>query len=478
MIRTLPLASMLAALAVAAGIADRTAVAQESDAVTRLTVHPADAPDPALKYRLLPPLSDRRPGNAAVWYGKVTAEQSNLFNSSEIWEQIGAWATMPLDEVRTNELLQSVTDDSGVFKHLEAAARSESCDWQLPIRDEPFYEILLPEVQQARQFARLLAVRVRRQLAEGDFEGAIRSLQSGYALARNLAEGPTLVNALVGFAASHLMSRQLQDYVQQPEAPNLYWALTVLPDPLVDARPGIDAELAAFELTFPDLRDLHSTDYDQQYWKQQLETLWKSLDAYRYGDLSSQVPSLFWLTVRGYPAAKKGLIDAGWSQERVEAMPVAQVVLVYSVAQYQRRRDEQMKWLYVPYPATRSSTVNEGDRIASDVGAAEEILPLFETLIPATRAFRYSAANAQRQIAVLRLVEAIRLYGARHNGELPPSLEAIAEVPVPLDPVNGKPFGYRVEGNTAVIEGAPLRWNRPDLPPQRWELQFAQTSSP
>ena len=31
-----------------------------------------------------------------------------------------------------------------------------------------------------------------------------------------------------------MMSGQVETFIQQPDAPNLYWALTQLPDPVVD----------------------------------------------------------------------------------------------------------------------------------------------------------------------------------------------------------------------------------------------------
>ncbi len=61
-----------------------------------------------------------------------------------------------------------------------------------------------------------------------------------------------------------------------------------------------------------------------------------------------------------------------------------------------------------------------------------------------------------RQIAALRCVEAIRLYAAAHDGNLPPSLDEIKEVPVPFDPVNGKPFTYRLAGDRAFFSCEPL----------------------
>jgi hypothetical protein len=132
--------------------AGQIAVVQSSDAgkpseankapVVKLVLHPAAEPRPALKYQLLPPIMDRRPGNAAVLYGKVTAEQLPFFGNQEQWEKIVKWIDTPLAEFPREEARKVL---GGVrFQDLDRAARCEYCDWQLPLRDEPFYEILLP----------------------------------------------------------------------------------------------------------------------------------------------------------------------------------------------------------------------------------------------------------------------------------------------------------------------------------------------
>ncbi|WP_164103285.1 hypothetical protein [Candidatus Laterigemmans baculatus] len=427
----------------------KPAAAQDAGTIIRFTVHPAGDPTPALKHRLMPPLLEQRPGNAAVWYGKVAAEQQAFFVDREMWKAIEQADEWPLEEVLANEQIQKATRDSPIFFHLENAARSDHVDWQLPFRDQPYYTMLLPETQQTRQFSRLLAVRVRRQVAKRDFEGAIRSLQSGYALARFVAEGHTMVNGLVGIDESNAMSRQVREFVQHPESPNLYWALTALPDPLINARPGIEAELAALELSFPFLQDLTRSEYGEEYWRGQLEEVWKL--ARNFTDQSDDQLAFLGDVVRGYPIAKQGLIDAGWESDRVEKLAVSQAILAYSMLQYEARRDGLLKWLFVPYPASHPQPSVENVFAEAD---SEEILPLSGAFLPAFQGYRYAMARAQREIAVLRMVEAIRLYGSRHEGRIPPSLDAF-EVPIPLDPMTGKPFEYRVDQQTAIIEGPP-----------------------
>ena len=41
---------------------------------------------------------------------------------------------------------------------------------------------------------------------------------------------------------------------------------------------------------------------------------------------------------------------------------------------------------------------------------------------------------------------------AAHDGRLPATLDEIKEVPIPLNPMTGKPFPYHLEGKTAVLD--------------------------
>ena len=54
-----------------------------------------------------------------------------------------------------------------------------------------------------------------------------------------------------------------------------------------------------------------------------------------------------------------------------------------------------------------------------------------------------------------RIIEALRMYAAAHEGRLPRKLNDLT-VPVPIDPVTGQPFTYALRDDTAVIEGPPL----------------------
>jgi len=58
----------------------------------------------------------------------------------------------------------------------------------------------------------------------------------------------------------------------------------------------------------------------------------------------------------------------------------------------------------------------------------------------------------EQRLALFRVVEAVRLDGAKSGGKLPANLTDLG-VPVPIDPVSGKAFEYKVDGMTALLTG-------------------------
>lgn len=420
----------------------------------RITVHPAAEARPALEHQLLPPFLDRTPGNAAVHYGKVSAQQSVFFGDGFLQEKIRDWTRTPLDELPRKEV-REILQSPLIFDSLQRAARCEHCDWLLPIHEGDFFAIHLPELQQTRTFARLLALKVRLQVAEGEFDEAIRTLQAGYAMGRHVAEGQTLINGLVGVAICDIMSHQLQELIQQPAAPNLYWALTMLPRPVVDMQPGIEAEMDSLYLMLPELRDLDETPRTADQWRDLLHRFWEKVAGYaELSQTAARPEALTVLGIAGYPMAKDSLIERGRSPEAVEAMSVPQVILIYTIETYEELRDDLFKWFYVPYSEAVDGSREAEENLRRAVMERREILPVANVLLPAIRAAHTAIARNNREIAGLRTIEALRIYAAANEGRLPEQLDDLS-VPVPVDPFTGQPFHYHLDGETAVLQGPP-----------------------
>jgi len=423
----------------------------------KLTLYPAGEPTPALKYRLLPGRLDQIAGNAAVHYGKVTAEEMKFFGTQQWRDKVDRWQEMPLEEL-TRENVNLPT--SSIF-FLEQGGRCTYCDWQLPIGVVPFYTILLPEAQQSRSYARVLAVKARQEIAQGNFDDAVKTFQTNYALGRNVAEGETLINGLIGIAITGVMFPQMLELVQQPNSPNLYWGLTLLPSPLIDMGDALDVERMGVELSFPELRDLESAERTADQWRELFHRFAKQVvELTATAETQPWQPSpeeLDKACQEILPTAKRALVDWGMPTEEVEAMPVYEVALRYTLQLYHELLDDGIKYYSLPYPEAIQGIEAAMERARPANQERREIIPLASQILPALEATRNAVVRTDRQIALLRVIEALRIHAAGHQGELPPQLSDITEVPIPNDPVTGKPFVYRREADKAFLEGPPLR---------------------
>src|SRR4051794_34360560 len=93
-----------------------------------------------------------------------------------------------------------------------------------------------------RTLARALRVRFRVEVADGRFNDALVTAKTMLALSRHVSEHPTLIGDLIGIAIASEALGPLEEMIQQPGCPNLYWALTDLPSPFIDLRKGLQGE--------------------------------------------------------------------------------------------------------------------------------------------------------------------------------------------------------------------------------------------
>ena len=311
--------------------------------------------------------------------------------------------------------------------------------------------------------ARLLAVKARSEIRAGKCEQAVATLCTGFALARHVAKSPLLVSGLLAIQMAELMDIQMETLVQQPGMANLCWSLAALPRPLVDPGPGFAAEEAFVSLTFPDVRNLlKSTDASPQQWSVALKTFAGRLDELADLASDSSFPNAAFLQSLAKEAtflATETVAQAkrarGRPPREVEAMSAAEVTLRNVFETYDEFRDEFFKYVNLPYWQAAPIAQRAEAALRKAIDHAELVdkprLALPGLLLPALWATLYSHAQAQQHLDVLRCVEALRYYAAEHGGNLPASLDDIHEVPLPINPVTGQAFGYRLEGDTAVL---------------------------
>jgi hypothetical protein len=442
---------------------------QPSVPVIKIKVPSKPTAGRALKYTLLPPLLDRTAGNAAPFWLRAgaAARGVQIKWTDKIDNWMGRTGT-PLADMPVKEVQQFLASYRPALRLAEEAARRDHCDWERPpvtlqsLAENPYFG---EEVQSQRLLAAVLSIRFRLELAEKHTDQALHTLQVGYALAHDIGDAPTLLDSLVALAVTAIMESHTEELLEQPDTPNLYWALTALPRPFIDLRRPLEYELGTLYRSFPQLRDLDKKTLTKEQAQDQLDELLRELVRFqgigRPGDKDKPPPvadkqSVAVLVEKLYPDAKRHLLDRGRTAEQVAALPAVQTVGIYLVDQYDRDRDDILKWFVVPSWQARAGL----EQVEKRLQAERERGPgnLFQSLlVPAISKVLQAGARVERYLAGLRCVEAIRLYAAAHDGKLPTKLEDVTEVPLPIDPVTGKGFDefYKAEGDTAVLDIPP-----------------------
>lgn len=474
--RFLPLLPLLALIALFATTPSRGQSAKDGGTppppdptqwTRELTVSPAPAPVPALRYELLPKLRDRTPGNAAVHYLRAAvlrpAGPQDPAEAQRLSDRLDRWEAGRIDQLpvgRVKEFLKGYRD-----RLAEAAdgARCDRCDWQQDRQLKP-EDIgrLFPGIQHQRDIARFLGFRARVEMIEGRPDDALATLQTGFQMGKHIGEGPTFLQMLVGIAVTQVMLNRAEEFVARPGAPNLYWALTALPRPFIDPRPALEGE-AAFQTGFvPGLEELArgpvSEDRAGRVFAVVVAQLAASLDPAdraRVEPLLGKSGPADHAAAYG-PAAKRDLVAAGRPAEEVKAMPNAQAVLLRGLAVHREFYDEQGKFFFVPYWTARPEESRLARRYEERMKAEpDEVVRLFAFGFPSFQSVHFAHARLGRRLAQLRALEAVRLHLAA-AGKLPASLADVTAVPVPDDPFTGKPFGYEVTADGFTLTAPPL----------------------
>jgi hypothetical protein len=307
----------------------------------------------------------------------------------------------------------------------------------------------------------MLVLQVRVALAQGDFTAAAHHLETGFGFVRHVADGPTLIHKLVGFAMAREFAGTVTEFMERTNAPNLYWALTALPRPLIDQRRALEWEYRMVEMEFPELADL-GRERTAAQWDGVLRRVRTALHGLALGGPEGgkrKLPDWFPKDYApGDPAAKSPDLPAarqfvartkGLPADRVAAMPPAQVLLLAMMGTYHEDRDDSYRAMYLPYPECLPLLRAAHNRLG-DAPISEGHL-LSRVFLPALAKVVSAEARVERNFAALRAIEALRMYAAAHDGRLPDKLDEVTEAPIPEDPGAGRPFAYRRDGDTATL---------------------------
>ncbi|QEH33889.1 hypothetical protein OJF2_24210 [Aquisphaera giovannonii] len=462
-----------------------------------VALRPTSAPVPALKYLLIPARHEQQPGNAAVFYHRAVerlieinlrvqlqaATQKQASKAQASQEAVASWLEMPIAELPREEVRNYLAIYDFCLNEADLGSVRETCDWEYGHRVVGF-TLVIGELQEMRQIGRLIALKARLEIAEGHFDSAVHWLRTGFAVADHLTRAPIMIPMLIGGTVVSSLRVPLLDLCQAPGAPNLYWALANLPRPFLDIRPSLDGERFALEQEFPELRQLDSGAWTVDRARAFADDISRRFtrfadDWVRFSNRDTPTPlenladRLVFASVvgRNYPEAKRRLIEKGRPAATVEAMPAVQVVALDSYLLYEQARDDLFKWAGLPYVQAWEGMQRQG----IDWAMLRNGIP-FVAMLPAMQSGVMVPSRVQREIDLVQILEALSLHASKNGGALPPSLEAMKDVPVPADPLTGKPYEYALQGDTATLT-APAPAGYPNEPPYllKYAVKLSQT---
>jgi hypothetical protein len=426
-------------------------------------LRPVPPPVPALLYQLAFDPADRRPGSGAAEYLQaallLTDAEQKLVDQADDANSAGDMKAFD----KAAAALSADARVATIFDLLDDAGRCESGGLDAAWRDVGV-DALLPQLNPMRGLANLLRVRGRQQARAGDVAGAIDTVRLTYQLARAVGDGGPLICGLVGVGIAAIGDTELSTVMDLRDAPNLYWALSTVPGPIVWFRRSMEAERRFQARRMPVLAGARTADAQPG----DLDVMLNVTENAHRGPGHARPttsPSPMMLVAAKMFVATHPEVTAYYARRHgvgTEAAAKADPAVLYAtyvVGRFQDGSDDIHKLLGQPYPLliplmNRLAAADEKEGLSN--------FNMFAILAPSLTRPIEGYAQGDRTRAALTAVEALRSYAAAHDGHLPAALADVTDTPVPDNPVTGRPFEYRLANGTATLgDHDPLLADRP-----------------
>ncbi|MDP6722915.1 MAG: hypothetical protein QGF59_29900 [Pirellulaceae bacterium] len=480
------LTSIARAQAIALHHSSETGQKQEVRQLWKLMLTPMPEGRPALKRSLLPRYWEQQHGDATPFYLRalmqeagLPAETRNVYRDHvDEW----MWTADELGQDARKAIREWLAAYDKILEDVRVATYRERIDLDLRLRDLSGLDAIyfrLPAAQRTRDLARMLQIKVRLEISEGQYDEAIETLRMGYRLAEFAAETPTLINDLVGVAIANIMTHELVRLIGSPDAPNMYWAIASLPRPLIDMRQAFEHESAIVLQIFPFLKDAETARRSPDQWRQLVVGVFTLIPELTGDSADKKEPlspaQVEELMMKGFPQAKQELVNDGVDKKTVDAMSAGQVIAIHAARRNRRMYDENYKWFMLSFAEAREHwALSQPNQLPDDATPTNtdgvEIIPITSILMPSFRPAWHASMRLERQLAAVRAIEAIRMHAAANEGTLPKSLANITAAVVPDDPFLDQPFTYRVTGETAILTTKSAGTDEPWYEIYRYEL--------
>lgn len=428
-----------------------------------IEISPMAQPDPLLRYRLWPAPERRQRENIAPLVSRAvlmagTAPKSAL---QEFSDRNTEWSELSIDELPQDdveELLAKYTSASAI-RELQRGENLMQIDYNLQLDGlsaNELIETLLPEYSEMRQLARILALRARLAVAQGRWDDAMKDLRVGIRLGEFAGRSTDfLVGRLIGFAIHSLMMGVIEEAIQRPDCPNLYWALAGMPvERLFETKQALEFESVLTSRIFDFAEPLPEQPIGAAAARERIKRLIDDANATLIsagGENGSTSKLMAGLYVVSLTEPSRELLSetAEWSG-RVDELSSAEAVLRATMLKFARARDRWVAWSTLPNESWDEYTAEREMAFGESASDGDLLVSMVNMLMPAVQAARSAGLRTTQQHHLLATIEAIRMHAAK-TGELPKSLDAMRPVPAWQDALAGAPFKYQRASKTEAI---------------------------
>ena len=201
--------------------------------IVELTLHPVKVAEPAETYRLLVNTDKQTDADAVPLYEKAIQSMPKGVDKKQIYE----WLKMPIEQLPQEEAEKVIQKHIESLRLVARATRCKKCNWPewKPGTDPP-------DMKGYRDLTFVIRLWARLEVCRGRYKNATVAMQTAFGMAQHLGQAPTIVQTLVGAAAGGSMCRELEQFVQAKDSPNLHGALVNLPEPLIGVEKAIESE--------------------------------------------------------------------------------------------------------------------------------------------------------------------------------------------------------------------------------------------
>lgn len=416
----------------------------DDEPLVSLHVPPRSADDCVSVVRLTPNQDALASRNAAVLLLRLTSIQNDA-----AWRALTVNAKQFLAQ-EEHEFVPAIARAEvplWEFSDLRSAANSSFAIWDYSDASDSD-DLIIPEVAGVSDILKGVAVHARADIAEGRIDDALEKLRVGIGVIRHCESSPFSVNKCIQARSMNVLLDQIEELMESEDGQNLYWPLSLLPNPFINVRQSLEWDRSKFRRSLVKYKDSRITSMVD----------WHSARS-RLQEVASSDALIA-------SSASERQIDNRRNVECVEKarMQTATLHIADDVAKANMSEDEMDVRLFVGKYEEEFDCMYRGMylppyqglpliRAASARFPVGTPVPEYIGLLPDMYSLYADAWRLQQRIDMLRVVEAIRHFAAGHDGAFPESLSSITDLPLPVDIVSGLPFQYEVNGGVVRLTG-------------------------